>query len=137
MTRTKVGPSFSLSDLAVKDKSLVSEPNFDIRSFTLTLSQSAGTKGGQRKGSFVASVTGLVDRFYEEVVQHLKSWIAPPLKVKPSEATELDGSSEKVAIDGERAAVADDLTSSPTPATVAEIVSVPSVGSESSSQDTR
>lgn len=138
MTRTKVGPSFSLSDLAVKDKSLVSDPSFDIRSFTLTLSQSAGTKGGQRKGSFVASVTGLIDRFYEEVVQHLKSWTAPPIKIKPSEPIDSDGPSETVAIDGERAAVADDLTSSPTPAsTVAEIVSVPSVGSESSSQDTR
>jgi hypothetical protein len=117
------GPSLSLGDLSSKTKSLVSGQNADIRSFTLTLSQSAGTKRGQGNGSFVASVTGLVDRFYGEVVQQLKVWSPSAPKVKPSETSASDG----IVIDGEHAAVADELTSGPAPSmVVAELVSASS-----------
>ena len=53
---------------------IVDQPGADIRSFTVTLSQAAGTRRGQGKGSFVSSVTSLVDQFYAEVVQPIKVW---------------------------------------------------------------
>jgi hypothetical protein len=61
---------------------LVENPQTDIRSFSITMSHSAGTKRGQGKGSFVGSVTALVDRFYSEVMLNLKSWSAPPPRPK-------------------------------------------------------
>jgi hypothetical protein len=41
-----------------------------------------GTKRGQGKGAFVASVTDLVDTFYEQALGRLKSWspTAPKLR---------------------------------------------------------
>ena len=55
-------------------KVIIEAPKADIRSFTVTLSQPAGMKRGQGKGSFVSSVTSLVDQFYTDVVQPLKPW---------------------------------------------------------------
>jgi hypothetical protein len=37
----------------------------------------AGTKRGQGKGTFVGSVLGCIDTFYEHVVQHIKPWTPP------------------------------------------------------------
>jgi hypothetical protein len=84
------GKSFSLPVLLEDPKVILEQPNADIRSFTLTMSQPAGTKRGQGRGSFVGSVTSLVDRFYVEVAQPLKAWSPPAPKPKkvPDEATE-------------------------------------------------
>jgi hypothetical protein len=46
-------------------------------------SQPAGTKRGQGKGSFVSSVTSLVDQFYAEVAQLLKPVTGPRLLSHP------------------------------------------------------
>ena len=67
---------------------LVENPQADIRSFTLTLNHAAGTKRGQGRGSFVSSVTGLVDKFYIDALQYLKVWSAPP--PRPKQAPEAD-----------------------------------------------
>lgn len=82
--------SYLLSTLVENPKAIVEQPAVDIRSFTLTLSQMAGTKRGQSRGSFVSSVTGLVDRFYVEVVQPLKAWTprAPKPKAGDDAASE-------------------------------------------------
>jgi hypothetical protein len=87
VARARSGRSFALSALLEDPKVIVEQPNADIRSFTLTLSQTAGTKRGQGKGSFVSSVTSLVDQFYAEVVQPLKTWTAraPKPKAAPIE----------------------------------------------------
>lgn len=61
---------------------LVDNPQADIKSFTLTLNHTAGTKRGQGRGSFVSSVTSLVDRFYVDALQYLKVWSAPPPRPK-------------------------------------------------------
>ena len=86
------GRSCALSVVAQDPKAIVDQPGADIRSFTVTLSQPAGTKRGQGKGSFVSSVTSLVDQFYADVVQPLRAWTppAPKPKVAPSEPERSD-----------------------------------------------
>ena len=86
------GRSCALSVLEQDPKAIVDQPGADIRSFTVTLSQPAGTKRGQGKGSFVSSVTSLVDQFYADVVQPLKAWTppAPKPKVAPSDPERSD-----------------------------------------------
>jgi hypothetical protein len=76
------GPCHPLHVLEENPMLLVENPQAEIKSFTITLSHPAGTKRGQGRGSFVASVTQLVDRFYVEVIQYLKVWSAPPPKPK-------------------------------------------------------
>jgi hypothetical protein len=76
------GPSHPLHALVENPMLLVENPQADIRSFTVTLCRPAGTKRGQGKGSFVSSVTDLVDRFYAEVLLSLKPWSAPPPRPK-------------------------------------------------------
>ena len=50
-----------------------------LRSFTVSLSCNAGPARGQGRGSFVDTVLTAVDKFYSEVVQHIKPWVpAPP-----------------------------------------------------------
>ena len=80
------GRSHLLSEILADPKALLEVPNADIRSFTLTFSQTAGTKRGQGKGSFVSSVTSLVDSFYAGVVQPLKPWAPPAPKPKSGPA---------------------------------------------------
>jgi hypothetical protein len=89
------GRSHALSELLADPKVIVDAPHADIRSFTLTVSQSAGTKRGQGKGSFVSSVTSLVDNFYAGVVQPLKPWTPPAPKPKAA-PTAGDGSPSSV-----------------------------------------
>ena len=78
----QAGPSCTATELAVDPKRLVVDPQADIRGFRLVVSRSSGSKRGQGRGSFIGSVTGLVDAFYGEVVQTLKPWSAPPPQVK-------------------------------------------------------
>jgi hypothetical protein len=80
------GPSHALSKVQDDPKLPVEHAQADIRSFTLTLSQPAGTKRGQGRGSFVGSVTSLVNHFYADVVQYLKAWTPPAPKPKATTA---------------------------------------------------
>ena len=82
------GPCHPLRDVRDNPMLLVENPQADIKSFTLMLNHAAGTKRGQGKGSFVSSVTSLVDRFYVEVLQYLKNWSAPP--PRPKETPQAD-----------------------------------------------
>jgi hypothetical protein len=116
MWAREAGDSYKLGDVAKDPKLLVGDARTDIRSFTVTLSQPAGTKRGQGQGSFVSSVTGLVDAFYAEVVQNLKAWaaLAPKVQAGPPDST--------LTIDGPHAKSADSLARGGTESTVAEIV---------------
>jgi hypothetical protein len=76
------GPSHPLSVLRDNPTLLLEDPQADIKSFTLTLNHPAGTKRGQGRGSFVSSVTSLVDQFYADVILFLKVWAAPPPQPK-------------------------------------------------------
>ena len=73
------GPARTLEEARGNPKSLVGDPAHDLRTFSLSLSSNPGPARGQGHGSFVNSVTAAVERFYGEVVQHLKPWApAPP-----------------------------------------------------------
>jgi hypothetical protein len=122
------GTSFSLEQIRENPKRALPASNVEVRAFTITLTQPAGTKRGQGKGSFVGSLLTLVDRFYEEVVQALRPWNPSAPRVKPNE-TEVPGD---LVIDGEHAAVADSLTGTSEPSVVAEIVSDQGSGLEAS-----
>jgi hypothetical protein len=76
------GPCHPLSAARDTPVLLIENPHADIRSFVVTLNHPAGTKRGQGRGSFVSSVTNLVDRFYVEVLQYLKVWSAPAPRPK-------------------------------------------------------
>jgi hypothetical protein len=71
------GTSELLRDVRQHPEVLVEDPKKDIVRFRLTLSSNLGTKRGQGRGSFVASVLEALDSFYGEVVQDLKAWAAP------------------------------------------------------------
>lgn len=113
VARARVDPPiFELATLIEDPKLIVNAPGEDIRSFTLTLSQPAGSKRGKVKGSFVRSVTGVVDSFYAQVVQPIKPWT--PRAPKPKAAI-----SEEDAGQDEHLTHAPTVIESPTSATEA------------------
>ena len=99
------GRSCALSALLEDPKVIVESPQADIRSFTLTLSQGTGTKRGQGKGSFVASVVSLVDSFYVGAVQPLKAWAPPAPKPKATPAPGEDAPSSVLSTTADSAQV--------------------------------
>jgi hypothetical protein len=87
------GPCHPISALRETPMLLVENPQAEIKSFTITLNHSAGTKRGQGRGSFVSSVTSLVDQFYVDVLQYLKNWAAAaprPKETPPGAAQEVN-----------------------------------------------
>jgi hypothetical protein len=58
----------------------VDDPKRELRAFTVSLTANVGTKRRQDKGSFVSSVVSAIDRFFAEVVQHIKPWTQAPPK---------------------------------------------------------
>ncbi len=75
------------------------------RSFLLALSGAVGTKRRSGQGSFITDMSALLDRFYREVVQDLKSWTpsAPQLQPAPREVADPDEAATADGKDGERA----------------------------------
>ncbi len=69
-------------------KSMVLDPQKDIKSFRVAWSAKAGTKRGRGKGAFIDSVIELIDDFYRDVLQHLKAWSAAPPKLRHTEEPE-------------------------------------------------
>jgi hypothetical protein len=68
---------------------LVGDQAKEIRSFRVAASSAAGTKRGAGRGSFIESVLGAIDAFYEQVIQNLKPWMpAPPKLRSPDEIIE-------------------------------------------------
>lgn len=84
-----------LRTVRAKPEVLLDDQKREIRSFTLTLSKPAGSKRGQGKGSFVASVLDLIDIFYAGVMQTLKGWSPAPRKL-PVPETETEPALELV-----------------------------------------
>ena len=85
------GPARSLEDARTDPKLLVEDPAHELRSFTLSLSWNAGPARGQGRGSFVDSVIAAVDKFYTEVVQHIKPWASAPPKIHGNEGSVQEG----------------------------------------------
>ncbi len=96
----RTGPCHSLGEVRESPKMLLQDPKKEPHSFVLRLSLPAGTKRGQGRGSFVGSVLDLVDRFYVDVVQHLKPWSPPAPTTKPTSRGAMDQSTEEDGITG-------------------------------------
>ncbi len=75
------------------------------RSFLLALAGDVGTKRRSGQGSFITDMSALLDRFYREVVQDLKSWTppAPQLQPAPREVVNRDEEATADGKDGKRA----------------------------------
>ena len=84
------GAAKSLAQVREDPKVLVDDPKRELRAFTVSLTANVGTKRGQGKGSFVSSVVSAIDRFYAEVLQHIKPWTQAPPKVKDDEPSPAD-----------------------------------------------
>jgi len=70
------GPLYPIVKLREKPELLIEDPSRELKAFIVTLGAVAGTKRGQGRGSFVGSMLDLSERFYAEVVQHLRPWSA-------------------------------------------------------------
>lgn len=85
------GRSVAASELLQKARAdpslLVGDPKRDIRSFRLVHSAPMGLKRGMGRGTFIGSVTGALDIFYETTAQNLKAWApsAPKARDLPDE----------------------------------------------------
>jgi hypothetical protein len=120
------GQARTLDEARKDPRALVEDPAHELRSFMVSLSCNAGPARGQGRGSFVDSVLTAVDKFYSEVVQHIKPWAPAPPKIReseevsPDEPTSQDGilasGGDRDAEDPNRVLVADSLgaASSPT-----------------------
>jgi hypothetical protein len=84
------GPARTLAEARDNPKSLLQDSGQELRAFTLTLSSNAGTARGQGHGSFVNSALTAVEKFYTEVVQHLKIWAPAPPRVRDDDAAAAD-----------------------------------------------
>lgn len=71
-----------LRDLRVDAAKLVVDPAKEIKSFTVALDATAGTKRSSGRGGFIDSVLGAVDSAYEEIGQRLKAWSAAPPRLR-------------------------------------------------------
>ena len=85
-----MGPVKTIAQARETPRLLVEDPKRDLRAFTVSLSANAGTKRGKGRGSFVLSVLDTVDSFYADVVQHIKPWTPPPVKVPDDEPQRYD-----------------------------------------------
>ena len=72
-----------LRDARANPQLLVGDARREPRSFRLTLAGPMGTKRGQGRGSFVTSVTELLDTFYADVVETIRPWAPPRLRAIP------------------------------------------------------
>lgn len=80
------GQTRTLAEARKDPKSLIEDPAHELRSFTVSLSCNAGPARGQGRGSFVDSVLSAVDKFYSEIVQHIKPWTPAPPKIRETDA---------------------------------------------------
>jgi hypothetical protein len=68
------GPARTLDEARADPRVLITDPSHELRTFTLSLTSNAGTARGQGHGSFVNSVLAAAEKFYIDVVQHIKPW---------------------------------------------------------------
>jgi len=80
----------TLAELRETPKLAIDDPARELRAFTISLSANAGTKRGKARGSFVTSILETVENFYADVVQHIKPWTPPPVKVRDDEPQPAD-----------------------------------------------
>jgi hypothetical protein len=74
-----------LRDVRATPALLVTDPRKELRSFRVAATYPMGAKRGTGRNSFIDSVLAAVTSFHEDVVQDLKSWSAPPPRIRPDE----------------------------------------------------
>jgi len=95
--RTRSTTSELLERVMENQKRVLMDRDRVPRSFVLTLSDRVGMKRKSGTDSFITDISALLDRFYQNVVQELKSWAppAPRLRLAADEAREQEeGASE-------------------------------------------
>jgi len=105
---------------------LLPDPSREPRSFRVAMSAPMGTKRGRGRGSFIDSVADLIDGFYGEVVQHLKTWSAAPPRMRSEGA---QGAEESTGVAA--ALISTALSSQDGPEAVASPEEVPAADAES------
>lgn len=91
---------------------LLLDPKVDLRRFRITAMSALGTKRGIGRGSFIDSVLGSVDGFYELVLQRLRPWQARAPQL-PKEGTAVEAAGIDVSVlPGEAGAIAEVIESS-------------------------
>jgi hypothetical protein len=80
------GPARTLGEARADPRTLITDSEHELRTFTLSVTSNAGPARGQGHGSFVNSVLAAVEMFYTEVVQQIKPWAPAPPKVRENEA---------------------------------------------------
>ncbi len=76
------GAAELLKTLRSNPEILITDPTRELRSFRLTQITLLGAKRGTGRGSFIDSVIDAVDAFYIDILQQLKTWSAPPPKLR-------------------------------------------------------
>lgn len=88
MARTST--SELLSTLRESPAALMSDPKIDLRRFRISAVSPVGTKRGTGRGSFIDSVVGAIDGFYETVLQGLRPWVAKAPQLPKSRSAVAD-----------------------------------------------
>ena len=76
---------------------LLLDPNGELRRFRVAATSTLGSKRGTGKGSFIDSVLGSVDGFYELVLQRLRPWQARAPQL-PKEGTAVEAAGIDVSV---------------------------------------
>lgn len=76
------GTAELLRDVREQPTLLIEDPKKELRSFRIALASPIGTKRGRGRGSFIDSVEQAINRFYGEVMQELRAWIAAPPRLR-------------------------------------------------------
>jgi hypothetical protein len=71
---SRTSTSELLKTVRERPQTLVEDARRDFRMFRIAATTAAGTKRGTGRGSFIESVLGAIDDFYETVVQQLRPW---------------------------------------------------------------
>jgi hypothetical protein len=61
---------------------LIADTHKELRRFQIALTRPLGVKRGRGRGSFIDSVLDVIDIFYAEVMQNLRSWSATPPRLR-------------------------------------------------------
>lgn len=78
-----VATSELLKDVRENPSLLIADTTKDLRAFRLVLAAPMGAKRGKGRGSFIGSVLGVLETFYESTAQNLRPWAPSAPKLRP------------------------------------------------------
>jgi hypothetical protein len=79
-----------LSTVRENPAALVVDGGRELRAFRVAQTTAMGTKRGRGRGAFIDSVLTAVDVFYADVLGSLRSWSAPPPRLRPAQPVPAD-----------------------------------------------